>query len=211
MNTTTLLILAAIVVLLLFVFLRPGKPRGKTDAQLLQSHRLAMKGGQYTSADRNRIEEEMRTRGLLNDGPILARPVADEPYLVQLAATRIRTAAQKAYEDVFLRARDQGKTEEVCHEVAVIQVLVSRIQNAVADVHVSEELIKMIAIESSPFNDLPLDEGKTAIIEYAVWREYPTLANENLISNAVQKYKSDLKRIFLQSLDGAPFPWVKFL
>ena len=211
MSATSFLVLGALAVLLLIFLFRPVNPKNKTDDQLLQSYRFAIKGGDLASDDRKIIEEEMKRRGLLSDELLPLKSPSQESHFVQLAANRIRTAAQAAYDETFQQAQAQRKSEQVCHEVALMNVLVSRLQNSTGAPPLTEEVLKLVAIEMVPFRDLSPADGKSAIVEYVVWREHPKLANEKLISNAVQKLESTLPADLFQSLDGAPFPWTKFL
>lgn len=154
---------------------------------------------------------QARTKQQLTTERMPSRPAPAESHLHQLAATKLRAAAEKAYEATFFKGKAQGKSETVCHEVSVMNVLVSQYREALGDENISQDQLKMIAIEATPFMKLLHIDGKISAIEYAVWKAYPTLANENLISSAVKRMKSNLASELLASLDGAPFPWVRFL
>jgi hypothetical protein len=93
--------------------------------------------------------------------------------------------------------------------------LLRRLQSEPGAPEISEELINTLNFETIPFNSLQPEEGKDAICEYIVWREYPSLANVSLIQNAIDLLKERgfiddvLKDTNKESLDW--LPWAKLL
>ena len=194
----------------------------KTDQQLLNTWRFheanvnaAKRAGpeRYKQAveKMSTLMNEMKRRGLLGDDAIPSRQPAADSHPVQLAANRLRIAARDAYERAFTLKQAEGRPERVCYTIALTNVLYSRLQASPGAPPASDAVTEVILMECAPFKDLTPQEGMIAIVEYVVWREYPSLANENLISSAVRKMKPTLTPDLAKVFRNAPFPWVKFL
>lgn len=183
----------------------------QSDAELWTLFFQAAKAGDSGTEDCVRIEQEMKRRGILNDESTSPGPAATESHSAQLAANQIRAAAREAYDQAFKATQAKGKPEQVCYENGLTNVLFSRLQACPGAPPMSDEIIKVIVMEATPFRILTPQEGMNVIVEYVVWREYPNLANEHLISDAVHRYIPTLAPDLLQYVKEAPYPWVKFL
>ncbi len=183
----------------------------QSDAELWTLFIQTAKAGDSATEDHARIEQEMKRRGILNDESTRPEPLATESHSAQLAADKIRVAAREAYDQAFKATQAKGNPEQVCYENGLTHVLFSRLQACPGAPPMSDEVIEVIVREWTPFKKLAPQEGMNVIIEYVVWREYPKLANEKLISDAMRGFISSLAPNILQNLKQSSYPWAKFL
>ena len=210
------IILVVIIGFVIFAVFRSVKPESKTDDQLRFLYERSLKSGQFGAGDREKIEGEMKKRGLIGGSSNPGRETSTEPHLTQLAATNLRNTARKAYDEGWKMGKENwGNDERKCHRHAVTTVLLRRLQAEADAPPVSEELISTLNIEAIPFSDLEPDIGKDAIAEYIVWREHPDLANAEIIRSVMNTLKESgsieelLKKTELKSLEW--LPWSKLL
>jgi len=214
MDGTTILIIIAVVALLAFVFFRGVNPESKTDSQLKLLHSRAIKAGNYGKNDLLRIEGEMRKRGLLADSGVIDSSTPDEAYLVQLHANQLRSSARAAYREGWKKAEAQGKGERICHECGLTETLIQRLQSEPDCPPLDEGVVGALMFEQMPFNIMGYEEGKDAMAEYMVWREFPMLANEGVIQSAIESIRKDGLDEILAGVSEESLSWVawsKFL
>ena len=76
-------------------------------------------------------------------------------------------------------------------------------------------MVGALAMEMLPFNVIPFEEGRKAIIEYVVWREHPEQADGEIVQTAVRLgIETMLEQGGSEVVGGlrkAPFPWVSLL
>ncbi|TCK16976.1 hypothetical protein DFR30_0196 [Thiogranum longum] len=207
---TVAIIILIVVGFIIFAVVRGVKPESKTDDQLWSLYLRSMKSGDIGAADREKIEAELRKRGVLDDEGSKARPRSAETHPNQLKAAKLREAARKAYDEGWKMGQSKWTGDEKkCHQHALTTVLLRRIQAESGAPEISTELINTLNIETIPFNALTPDAGKDAICEYVVWREYPDLANVNVVQNAVNVIRE--KGFVEDLLDGGKKKSLKWL
>lgn len=190
MEAVTLIIIV-VAVIVVIALMRGVKPESKTDAQLNFLYQRSLKSGKYGAADREKIEIEMKKRGLLggNDNP--ARTLSTEPHMIQLNASQLRESARKAYDEGWKMGEGKwSEKDRKRHQHALTNVLLRRMQKEPGAPAISESLLNGLGFEAIPFIALTPDAGKVAICEYIVWREHPDLANTGIIQNAIDDLKS---------------------
>lgn len=185
MEAVAIIVLIAIG-FVMFAVVRGVRPESKTNDQLWSLYLRSVKSGDVGAVDREKIEAELRKRGMLDGEHPNARPPSVVPHHVQLKATKLREAARKAYDEGWEMAQSKWKGDEKkCHQHALTTVLLRRIQAQPGAPEISTEFINTLNLETIPFNALAPDAGKDAICEYIVWREHPDLANVSIVQNAI--------------------------
>jgi hypothetical protein len=134
----------------------------------------------------------------------------------------LRELASAQYDKCLEFGKTKGWSEDACIESTNIATL-SWLTDAIgASKNVSnEELATILRWEGLPFNKLPNDIAKTALIEYVVWRQYPDKADMKLVMAAMSHLVSRLKQTggegdeLLQGFRGSPdfawLPWRKLI
>lgn len=106
------------------------------------------------------------------------------------AEAALRETAGDSYDTGFANARNAGKDDSFAHQVGVLNAVSAiLLQRNAANNHETQEMQG----ETVPFNLLPLDEGRAAIIEYLVWKFLPERADEAKFSPALAAFRT---RIF---------------
>ena len=175
-------LLAAIVIILIFGWAW-GKflgvhPRSKTDEQLRHLYDLCLRAGAAGERDLERVKAELRNRGLLtrNGTP---RTESKAPEASQSAF--LRYSSRKAYDASWKATAEKWKgNESARHQDALLKVLYQ---------HMPENHTVPPIVEIIPFATLSPADGKQAIVEYVVWRQYPSHADMQVILAALQKLK----------------------
>lgn len=188
-------IIGAIAVLIvgfvIFSAFRGVKPETKTDDQLRFLHERSLHSGNFGASDREKIREEMKKRGLLDDSESESRDVPNKSHTTQVQATKLRKLAREAYDEGCEMAETNWPGDESkIHQHALTTVLLRRLQAEPDAPAVSQELVESLNFETIPFAKLPPAEAKDAVSEYIVWREYPALANEQLIQKVIDTLKA---------------------
>jgi hypothetical protein len=131
------------------------------------------------------------------------------------SADRLRSAAQEAYEMGWDKAEVGGKALGKCHETALVNVLYERWRVEPSAPPADEATFQAFMLESLPFNVLPIRQGRTAMVEYVVWREFPEDADTETIGpavrQAVRRLQTDTSSDVAARLKSTPMPWVDFM
>ena len=131
------------------------------------------------------------------------------------SADRLRSAAQAAYETGWDKAEVGGKALGKCHETALVNVLYERWRVEPTAPPANEVTFQAFVLESLPFNVLPIRQGRTAMVEYMVWREFPEDADTAVIGPAVQqavsRLQTDTGPDVAARLKSTPMPWTEFI
>lgn len=145
----------------------------------------------YIATGRRNIEEEMKKHGLLSVDESLPENVSDESRVTQVKATELRSFARYAYDEGWEMGESNWPGDESkIRQHSLTTVLLRRLQAEPDAPSVSQELIETLNFEAIPFAKLPAEDAKDAICEYIVWREYPVLANEQLIQKVIDALKA---------------------
>jgi len=132
----------------------------------------------------------------------------------------LRAQNEKTYDAIWKLATAKGRwTDRECIELANIGTLKALNEVETAFKLSSDELNEISQWESSPFNRLPHNLAKTALIEYIVWRQYPDKADIKALMIAINDLlttlqTSDGKELldrFRNSPDFAWLPWRKLI
>lgn len=206
----------ALLVLVLMLSNFGRDPSKKTTEQLQSVLNLHYKKLSYctpgtelyarASKELRAVEEELERRNSATKQGIEAA--------IQNATTGmaddIRLAAKRAYERGWQKAEAQGKDKRKCSETALVSALLDRM-----DAAPTQEAVEAAMLEILPFNVLPSEAGRDALVEYIVWRDYPQLADAEKvrtgIHSAAEKMKADGADEFLADLRSLPFAWTKLL
>ena len=131
------------------------------------------------------------------------------------SAERLRSAARAAYEMGWDKAEVGGKALGKCHETALVNVLYERWRVEPSAPPANEVTFQAFVLESLPFNVLPIRQGRTAMVEYMVWREFPEDADTAVIGPAVQqavgRLQTDSGPDVAARLKSTPMPWTEFI
>lgn len=131
------------------------------------------------------------------------------------SAERLRSAAQAAYETGWEMAEAGGKALGKCHETALVNVLYERWRVEPSAPPANEVTFQAFVLESLPFNVLPIRQGRTAMVEYMVWREFPEDADTAVIGPAVRQAVSRLQTRggpdVAARLKSTPMLWTEFI
>ena len=142
---------------------------------------------------------------------------APEPEFSDAVGTAegLRSAARAAYETGWDKATADGKALGKCHETALINVLYERWRVEPTAPHADQATFQAFMLESLPFNVLPIHQGRTAMVEYMVWREFPENADAEVIGpavrQAVRRLQSDTTSDVAARLKSTPMPWTEFI
>ena len=102
------------------------------------------------------------------------------------AEAMLREAAGDSYDTGFAYARRAGKDESFAHQLGVLNAVSAIIlQRNAVNSHETHEMQG----ETIPFNPLPPDEGRAAIIEYLVWKFLPERADQSKFAPALAAFK----------------------
>lgn len=134
----------------------------------------------------------------------------------------LRETANAEYDKCLVYGKTKGWSEDTCIEstnIATLSWLTDAI--GISKNISSEELATLLRWEALPFNNLPHDIAKPALIEYVVWRQYPDSADMKLVMAAMNHLVSRLKQTggeedellqgFRSSPDFAWLPWRKLI
>ncbi len=131
------------------------------------------------------------------------------------SAARLRSAARAAYEIGWDKAEVGGKELGKCHETALVNVLYERWRVEPSAPPANEVTFQAFVLESLPFNVLPIREGRAAMVEYMVWREFPDDADTAVIGpavrQAVSRLQTDSGPDVAARLKSTPMPWTEFI
>jgi hypothetical protein len=131
------------------------------------------------------------------------------------SAEELRSAARAAYETGWGKATTGGKALGKCHETALINVLYERWRIEPSAPPADETTFQAFMLESLPFNVLPIHQGRSAMVEYMVWREFPEDADAEVVGpavkQAVQRLQSDTSSDVAARLKSTPMPWTSFI
>ncbi len=131
------------------------------------------------------------------------------------SAEGLRSAARAAYETGWDKATADGKALGKCHETALINVLYERWRVEPSAPRADQSTFQAFMLESLPFNVLPIHQGRTAMVEYMVWREFPEDADAEVVGPAVRqavcRLQSDTTSDVAARLKATPMPWTTFI
>jgi hypothetical protein len=131
------------------------------------------------------------------------------------SAEGLRSAARAAYETGWDKATAGGKALGKCHETALINVLYERWRVEPSAPRADQATFQAFMLESLPFNVLPIHQGRTAMVEYVVWREFPEDADAGLVGpavrQAVRRLQTDTTSDVAARLKSTPMPWTEFI
>ncbi len=131
------------------------------------------------------------------------------------SAEGLRSAARAAYETGWDKATADGKALGKCHETALINVLYERWRVEPSAPAPNQATFQAFMLESLPFNVLPIHQGRTAMVEYMVWREFPEDADAEVVGpavkQAVRRLQSDTCSDVAARLKSTPMPWTSFI
>ncbi len=131
------------------------------------------------------------------------------------SAEGLRSAARAAYESGWDKATADGKALGKCHETALINVLYERWRVEPSAPRPDQSTFQAFMLESLPFNVLPIHQGRSAMVEYMVWREFPEDADADVVGPAVRqaicRLQSDTTSDVAARLKSTPMPWTAFI
>ena len=131
------------------------------------------------------------------------------------SAEGLRSAARAAYETGWGKATAGGKALGKCHETALVNVLYERWRIEPSAPPADETTFQAFMQESLPFNVLPIHQGRSAMVEYMVWREFPEDADAEVIGpavrQAVRRLQTDTSSDVAARLKSTPMPWIEFI
>ena len=108
-----------------------------------------------------------------------------------------------------------GKALGKCHETALVNVLYERWRIEPSAPAADEATFQAFLLESLPFNVLPIHQGRTAMVEYMVWREFPEDADTEIVGpavrQAVRRLQTDTSADVAARLKSTPMPWTRFI
>ena len=189
--TGLMLVVVAVVAFILYAYFHSIDPKSKTDDQLRLLYGKHLRSGGLREQELDSIESEMRRRGLLSNSDSPARPLTNESHISQLQANRLRQEALKSYREGWEMAAGKWESEPLKrHRHALANVLLRRLQQEQSALQIDEQIIETLNFEAMPFGNIDFENGKDAIAEYMVWREYPDLANREPILRAIENLKS---------------------
>ena len=131
------------------------------------------------------------------------------------SAKGLRSAARAAYETGWDKATADGKALGKCHETALINVLYERWRVEPSAPRADQTTFQAFMLESLPFNVLPIHQGRAAMVEYVVWREFPEDADAEVVGpavrQAVRRLQSNTCSDVAARLKSTPMPWTEFI
>ena len=213
------LLVAAGIVLVIVILMASnfGKnPSRKTTSQLwreMDLHNQIIKNIPLSSpklskaiADMEIVETELKRRGV-----IAATPVQSAEHM-QISSEDLRAIADKGYTEGWSKAKAEGKTDKQAHETALVSTLLSRLQEEPDAPPITEQVVAALCMEILPFNVISQEDGREAIIEYVVWREYAQKADVESLKKAIDSGLSMMRETggsdFADGLLKGPFPWI---
>ena len=126
--------------------------------------------------------EESRTRGA-------SLGTSEQNELVADA----RDLASRGYDRLYEAASQAGKDEHFAHQAGVLDAAFCVLAND--DPSRQDEGIRRdIQMETVPFNNVSKEIGRPAIIEYLIWRIFPSHADANKIKRALDQFVEKVVR-----------------
>ena len=163
---------------------------------------------------RRRSEEARRQAHLAQVTEGIGEPAPGFPDALG-SAEGLRSAARAAYESGWDKATAGGKALGKCHETALVNVLYERWRIEPSAPPADQTTFQAFMLESLPFNVLPIHQGRTAMVEYVVWREFPEDADAEVVGpsvrQAVRRLQSDTSSDVAARLKSTPMPWTEFI
>jgi|GEM_PF-5475661 len=214
-------IVGAVVIcgLALLLFSNFGKdPTKKTTSQLEREHALhdqvisttdtTSSAYQRRSEARDRVEKELQRRGAGQEPPVPSEPAALPP-------GEIRRTVAAGYEEGWLKSKSEGKDDEKALETALVSGLLNRLVGIDGWSAIAPEMVQAMMMETMPFKFAgSRDACRSALIEYAVWREHPVEADTAIVGRAVSSMAHQMEDSgsieLLESLRSI-MPWAAFL
>ena len=161
-----------------------------------------------------RRDEARRQETLAQLTAAIGKPAPGFPEALG-SAEELRSAARAAYEIGWGMATAGGKALGKCHETALVNVLYERWRIEPSAPAADEATFQAFLLESLPFNVLPIHQGRTAMVEYMVWREFPEDADAEIVGpavrQAVDRLQSDTNADVAARLKSTPMPWTWFI
>ncbi len=190
------IIVLVVIVILIFIFKSDaGKdPSKKTDAMLIKEHNLHIKlqNIALSSHDMDKhmrlvkqsevLVKEMEKRGLIN----INTQAKDEVDMnTQNEVDQFRKELEEAYDNGLETGRNHGKDQRICNELALTSTLYCQVRK---NNNVSNEITQQLMIEHMPFNELKSEDAKRAIVEYEIWKIYPSYSDINIVKDVIQNF-----------------------
>jgi hypothetical protein len=209
------IVLVVVVVILLLLFSSFGKnPAAKTTEQLekeLELHNRVISLTNPTSNSlssrleaRNNIEAELKSRRQNSE--------TSKQTECDVSESDIRKLVASGFEVAWQKAKQEGKNDEVACETALVGGLLNRIVRSEGWDSVSPTVVQSIMLETLPFKNLgSRDDSLDALVEYAVWREFPENANKAKIQFAVSIFEDKADKGFVMGIKSSDFAWTKLL
>jgi hypothetical protein len=132
----------------------------------------------------------------------------------------LRQLTSEAYDAQWKFAQNEGLSNGDCIQFANMKTLLWRYESFpdVRDLPFDKK-IEVVKWEASPFNLLPQNVGRAALVEYMVWKEFPDQADLKILvatlENLVRHLKSNDGEELLEGFRNAPFfswlPWKKLI
>lgn len=105
------------------------------------------------------------------------------------SALDLRSKAIKAFDRGCEFGKSKGKDEEFCYKLGIMESLYS----ILADDMRGDAATRMeIQMETVPFNLLPPEIGKSAVIEYLVWKIFPSNEDASSLRDALMLSRSKI-------------------
>lgn len=100
-----------------------------------------------------------------------------------------RELALEQYEMASAKAKEAGKDDAFAHQVGVLRVVSAVI---VMGERVGAQREMELQMETVPFNRLPPEVGKRAVVEYLVYKFFPDQADETVFAPALLSFKREI-------------------
>ncbi len=123
----------------------------------------------------NRLDE-LRTQRASLETPAQSDLVSD-----------VRHLASRGYDRLYEAASKAGKDDRFAHQAGVLDAAFCVLANDNAS-RQDDGIRRNIQMETVPFNNVPSQIGRPAIIEYLVWRTFPECADKSKIGIVIAKF-----------------------
>lgn len=185
-------IIGAIIVFAALMMSNFGKdPTKKTGPQLEQLETLHLKRMRHVQPGTSQYEKADKEYKVVKNEIERRKKMVDEA--ITLEASNCRKMVLEGYMEGWNKGKALNKNDKQCHETAMVSLLYKGIEYYEGKkLPTNSEITQVFCLEMIPFNLVEIEKGKEAIIEYAVWKNFPELANKDLISDVVKEAKAHI-------------------